>query len=392
MDIGRAPGPEDAYGRREEGMRPVPGMEYGDRTGLRPYPYDDRYRAERERAAAIGLEQQQQREREGRERAYSGGDPNRPPPPPHDQAHREPPVHQSAPYGPPPAELLDRRDPRDPRWGRPEPEVNYRAATLEHQRVHPDYPPASGPYAPHNPSAYPTAPPERFPPGPHPGYPPSSSGVAGPPQPHESPDRARMELHHSQQQQQQQQQPPRPRPLDEAPPPLSSAPFGVAGGHGHHPFDPSRNRNVDDPSGGSVIHQRNLLAIQEINRKGRVSPLPQAVQGAQPQQPGPAAEPGIKSEFGRMFAGIGSGVGSMSGISSPVTSAPMAQYINAALAKREDSENPAPDAGPDGATKGRGRRRKLNTEESRDDESSGRLTPVGRGAKRIRGHAHHHHQ
>lgn len=94
-----------------------------------------------------------------------------------------------------------------------------------------------------------------------------------------------------------------------------------------------------------------------------------------------------------MFAGIGSGVGSMSGISSPtVTSAPMAQYINAALAKREDSENPAPDAGPDGATKGRGRRRKLNTEESRDDESSGRLTPVGRGAKRIRGHAHHHHQ
>ncbi|RFU76419.1 hypothetical protein TARUN_5775 [Trichoderma arundinaceum] len=391
MEVGRAPGPEDAYGRREEVARSAPGMDYGERTALRPYPYDDRYRSERERQAAIGLEQQQ-REREGRERAYSGGDPNRHPLAPHDQAHREPPVHQSAPYGAPPAELLDRRDPRDPRWGRPETEASYRPAPMDHQRPHPDYPPTSGPYAPHNPSAYPTAPPERFPPPSHPAYPPSSSGVAGPPQPHESPERARMEMHHSQQQQPP-PPPPRSRPLDDVPPPLSSAPFGGGGGggHGHHPFDPSRNRTVDDPSGPG-IHQRNLLAIQEINRKGRVSPLPQAVQGAQPQQPGPAAEPGIKSEFGRMFAGIGSGVGGMGGVSSPVTSAPMAQYINAALAKRDD-DNPAPDAGPDGATKGaRGRRRKLNTEESRDDDSSGRLTPVGRGTKRPKGHAHHHHQ
>jgi hypothetical protein len=207
-----------------------------------------------------------------------------------------------------------------------------------------------------------------------------------------------MELHHHSQQQQQQQQqqqhsqqPPRSRPLDDVPPPLSSAPF-PGGGGGGHPFDSARNRNIDDPSGPGV-HQRNLLAIQEINRKGRVSPLPQAVQGAQPQQPGPAAEPGIKSEFGRMFAGIGSGVGGVGGLSSPVTSAPMVQYINAALAKRDETENPAPEAGPEGAPKAqRGRRRKLNTEESRDDDSSGRITPVGRGAKRVRGHAHHHHQ
>jgi hypothetical protein len=68
----------------------------------------------------------------------------------------------------------------------------------------------------------------------------------------------------------------------------------------------------------------------------------------------------------------------------------MAQYINAALAKRDDTENPIPDAGPDGPTKGgRGRRRKLNPDDSRDDDSSGRLTPVGRGAKRARGHHHH---
>lgn len=61
--------------------------------------------------------------------------------------------------------------------------------------------------------------------------------------------------------------------------------------------------------------QRNLLAIQELNRsKGRVSPLPQAVQGARSQSHpllgGPGGEPGIKSEFGRMFSGIGGGVSS----------------------------------------------------------------------------------
>ena len=143
---------------------------------------------------------------------------------------------------------------------------------------------------------------------------------------------------------------------------------------------------MEDPAG-----PRNLLAVQDFNRKGRLSPLPQAVQGAQRQQPGPAAEPGIKSEFGRMFSGIGSGVSAI-GVSSPITSgvAP-APYTNAALAKREDVEGGAAEPGADGPGKGnKGRARKLKEEDRGDDENSGRVTP-GK-AKRAKGPQHHHHQ
>lgn len=45
-------------------------------------------------------------------------------------------------------------------------------------------------------------------------------------------------------------------------------------------------------------------------RPGRASPLPQAVQGAQAQPTGPRGDPSIKSEFGRMFSGLGSGLSS----------------------------------------------------------------------------------
>jgi hypothetical protein len=40
-------------------------------------------------------------------------------------------------------------------------------------------------------------------------------------------------------------------------------------------------------------------------RTGRASPLPQAVQGVSSQPVGPGGNPGIKSEFGRMFSGLG---------------------------------------------------------------------------------------
>ena len=58
--------------------------------------------------------------------------------------------------------------------------------------------------------------------------------------------------------------------------------------------------------------QKNSLSLFMENQKraGRVSPLPQAVQGAQGKISTPASEPGIKSEFAKMFIGIGSGVGS----------------------------------------------------------------------------------
>jgi len=143
--------------------------------------------------------------------------------------------------------------------------------------------------------------------------------------------------------------------------------------------------------------QRSFLVVQEINRKGRVSPLPQAVQGAQGQIGGPGGEPGIKSEFGRMFSGIGSGVGAM-GAPSPVTAGP--QGMPGQL-RREDLESPQ---GLDSPTENGGyklarspsrggRRRKLKEEDGRDDDSStGRRTPSGSGrGKRPKSHHHHHH-
>jgi hypothetical protein len=164
-------------------------------------------------------------------------------------------------------------------------------------------------------------------------------------------------------------------------------------------------RPFDDPQHiQQQIQQRTLLGVQEMNRKGRVSPLPQAVQGAQGQIGGPAGEPGIKSEFGRMFSGIGSGVGAM-GISSPLT--PHQGLPNSGQLRREDLEglqghdSPSEKSGYNVArssSRGGTRRRKLKDEDSRgDDESStGRHTPSGRGKRaKVHNHAphhHHHHQ
>lgn len=147
------------------------------------------------------------------------------------------------------------------------------------------------------------------------------------------------------------------------------------------------------------VQQRSLLGVQEMNRKGRVSPLPQAVQGAQGQIGGPG-EPGIKSEFGRMFSGIGSGVGVM-GVPSPVSS--HQGLPNSGQLRREDldglqgHDSPSDKSGygiARSSSRSGARRRKLKEEDGRgDDESStGRHTPSGRGKRpKTHNHPHHHH-
>ncbi|KAL6717322.1 hypothetical protein ACLMJK_005237 [Lecanora helva] len=82
-------------------------------------------------------------------------------------------------------------------------------------------------------------------------------------------------------------------------------------------------RNVDE----GLQNHRSMLSLINDNSKraGRISPLPQAVQGAQGQKRGPSSDPTIKNEFSRMFAGIGSGVGSTglnSGASTPFPPSP----------------------------------------------------------------------
>lgn len=181
----------------------------------------------------------------------------------------------------------------------------------------------------------------------------------------------------------------RSRTTDEGPVPPPSVAYSAQGGPGM--FEPPRNRSLDD--GHPLQHQQmSLLQIQELNRRGRISPLPQAVQGAQPQLSGPAGEPGIKSEFGRIFGGVNSGIGGLSSPAPPRTQLP---YSGPGLLRRDDTEIQeqgieAP-AKP-GRDSARGKRRKLKDDETRDEETSGRQSPAGGRAKRAKNHAHHHHQ
>lgn len=106
---------------------------------------------------------------------------------------------------------------------------------------------------------------------------------------------------------------------------------------------------------------------------------------------GPGGEPGIKSEFGRMFSGIGSGVRGIGG-SSPVPSGAQLSFSShSAIGRRDDIEIPhSVDPTPAKAT-GKGKRRKAKDDEGKGDEdSNGRSTPLGR-AKRPKTHTHHHH-
>jgi hypothetical protein len=69
--------------------------------------------------------------------------------------------------------------------------------------------------------------------------------------------------------------------------------------------------------GSDELSHRTILGLANESRRGRFSPVPQAVQGAQAQTPVP--ESGTKAEQGRIFAGLGGGLGSSTGpTSTPV--------------------------------------------------------------------------
>lgn len=151
------------------------------------------------------------------------------------------------------------------------------------------------------------------------------------------------------------------------------------------------NRYDQSRRPGEEMHNRALMALgPEANRRtGRASPLPQAVQGAhQPVSIG--KDPGIKSEFGRMFSGLGSGLGS----TTPSRQSPMPQGgpeslppsvdVNDVRLQRVSSQN------------GRKPKRGKDDEGIADNDSTdGRGTPSARGSKRNKhnhpGHHHHHH-
>ncbi|KAI2602497.1 Rxt3-domain-containing protein [Hypoxylon sp. NC1633] len=425
MDMGRGPPPGDPmYGRREEARPPGP-AELGRQARALPYEeqrrfasereireqmnrdaeFRERERRERERmhyeeqrpfvAERERMEREREREREmerEREREREREDMR-------ERARRERTTSDpSRPHGQHPPELPPQVITRQPPYGRPDPRD-----PAAWQRPGYDQPPPprdmyGQPYSGPRPGEFPsttTAPygahPAYGPPPPHDRFvasgpiPVSQPGPA-PTHPFESPDRHRFVQAHPQ------QQPPPPgahrgRAAEEGPPPPSVA---YNGGPGSAPFEVGRLHTMPDGA-AAAGHQRGFLGIQEINRKGRVSPLPQAVQGAQPQLQGPAGEPGIKSEFGRMFSGIGSGVRGI-GVSSPVPAGMQPQFPSAGPV-RHDETHPGHELLADipAKTGARGKRRKAKDDDGKgDDDSTGRITPVAR-AKRPKTNAHHHH-
>ncbi|TVY14662.1 hypothetical protein LARI1_G008132 [Lachnellula arida] len=340
------------------------------------YGYAERERQEREREREVAMQREREiRERELRERERAIAEHavqqdyahqlaqrnyNRPPEPREQPSWLRPepsrPAYDQPPERPPPQQE------------RPPTGYEYPASAAPQYRDHPAYAPSEPRYAavPHPTSA-----------------PPQHSAVTAPPFETylEREQRAQAQLHQQQQQQQQ-------------------TIFGGPSLNGpYQAQDSPRRRDLDDPQ--QMQRSRSLLGVQEINRKGRISPLPQAVQGAQGQMGGPGGEPGIKSEFGRMFSGIGSGVGAM-GVPSPVTAGAPPLSFSGQL-HREDVENLPGQGSPmqNGGNKlvrsasrggGSSRRRKLKEEDNGgDDSSTGRQTPSIRGSKRSKTHHPHHH-
>ncbi|KAI9804213.1 MAG: hypothetical protein M1825_001615 [Sarcosagium campestre] len=143
------------------------------------------------------------------------------------------------------------------------------------------------------------------------------------------------------------------------------------------------------------------VASDSGRRGGRLSPLPQAVQGAQVQHVGPAGGPGIKMEFGRPFSGIGSGVSSAMANPSPspvpngdaTQSAPSDSLLRE-MASQEQGTLGGPTNGDDGHLAHSSSRGGRKVKNGRLDTVLGGMTSsVVRGAKRTRHpHVHHHHQ
>ena len=143
------------------------------------------------------------------------------------------------------------------------------------------------------------------------------------------------------------------------------------------------------------------LRIDE-SRRGRISPLPQAVQGAQARLEGPATEPNIKNEFARIFPGIGSGVGSNMNTPAPPDSTTPMSIPSSPIAKMDDPERSTSFRGRGDfmemikqGTSGKktARRTKRAKDENGKAENSlpKRTGEAGsRGTKRHKGEHHHH--
>lgn len=146
-------------------------------------------------------------------------------------------------------------------------------------------------------------------------------------------------------------------------------------------------------------HRSSLALLIDNSKRGRISPLPQAVQGAQARVSGPASDPGIKNEFARMFIGIGSGVGRAgrlgSRTSTPFSPSPTTHLETGRKTPLVGRGEPVELTLSRVAAKGSRKGRKAKDEEpmldpeTKQTESNVEI-PSARGVKRTR-HGHHHH-
>lgn len=181
------------------------------------------------------------------------------------------------------------------------------------------------------------------------------------------------------------QPPPRPLSVTSVP----SASQSSLGASTSATTDEQRRKGSDD-----LIQHRTLLGIgADGKRTGRASPLPQAVQGAQAQFIGSAGETGLKGELGRVFAGIGSGVGTGpssstgSGPSTPMTASPFKRDSFGTSEHADEAK-----AGRGGAALGRKRSSKDEEPSDLGDHAQEvRGNPSSRGTSRRGRHVHHHH-
>ena len=178
---------------------------------------------------------------------------------------------------------------------------------------------------------------------------------------------------------------------------------GSVNGKSRRPLlDPGLQRSLEE---SQMSHRSLLGASQETHRRiDRASPLPQAVQGASAQPAGSGRDPSIKSEFGRMFSGIGSGVGSTPqpmppshGNGSP-TPARRTSRFDEGDVEMIDRPGSFDSNGLDRVSAARRGKRLLDRDgRATSQNGDGTLSPMqalsGRGGKRSRqaNASHHHH-
>jgi len=175
-------------------------------------------------------------------------------------------------------------------------------------------------------------------------------------------------------------------------------PNTIEGAHNRppHSHPPERSYSGEYPraslydqpraSGEEMQRSRSFLGIMDPSKRGRASPLPQAVQGAQAQLTGPAGDPSIKREFGAIFQGLGSGLGGhLPGSSTPSRQSPMPQRMSAT-----DDTGPIVLSDNDATVSRTGSRGPKRNKRIKDEDARMEIDGHDGRAKRTK-LSHHHH-